>query len=185
MNKEHSINCYFCSALVDERECMPADPYNGNDGGEVCPKCMKGMASRKIVQFALSYLVSNLCHASEIMFDDPALQGVDDEDALEQAILNTQQQIMCKLNSEKCVPLYGGVVLVDGRLNTLANHTDIDVLTEAMANKVCELYGSTANVGELAIAEIVQQLTEHKEYQYKDCVIYIGEHTEIRKRVLT
>lgn len=36
----HSVNCYFCNDLVDERKCIPADPYNGNDGGDICPKCL-------------------------------------------------------------------------------------------------------------------------------------------------
>jgi len=36
----HSVNCYFCDALVDERECSPADPYNNNDGGDICPDCL-------------------------------------------------------------------------------------------------------------------------------------------------
>ena len=39
----HSINCYFCHALVDERECMPADPYNDEDGGNVCPDCLANL----------------------------------------------------------------------------------------------------------------------------------------------
>lgn len=37
---KHSVNCYFCSGLVDERECMPADEYNDNDGGSICPDCL-------------------------------------------------------------------------------------------------------------------------------------------------
>jgi hypothetical protein len=24
------VNCYFCGELVDERECVPADPWNDN-----------------------------------------------------------------------------------------------------------------------------------------------------------
>ena len=96
---KHSINCYFCNALVDERECVQADDYNGNDGGEICPKCivLPKIKTRKIVQFALSYLVSNLDHASEILFEDPALQDVNDEDALEQLILTIGQQVVRKL----------------------------------------------------------------------------------------
>ena len=35
--EKHSINCYLCGDLVDERDCIPADPYNDNDGGELCP----------------------------------------------------------------------------------------------------------------------------------------------------
>ena len=38
--EKHSVNCYFCDELVDERECTPADEYNNNDGGEICPKCL-------------------------------------------------------------------------------------------------------------------------------------------------
>lgn len=36
----HSVNCYFCAELVDERECQRADKYNGNDGGSICLKCV-------------------------------------------------------------------------------------------------------------------------------------------------
>ena len=41
--EKHSINCYFCGELVDERECVPnTKEYGGNnDGGEICPKCQK------------------------------------------------------------------------------------------------------------------------------------------------
>ena len=38
---KHSVNCYFCSELVDERECMPADEFNGDDGGSICPSCLE------------------------------------------------------------------------------------------------------------------------------------------------
>ena len=38
---KHSVNCYFCDDLVDERECMPADIYNNYDGGDICPKYQK------------------------------------------------------------------------------------------------------------------------------------------------
>ena len=38
---KHSVNCYFCGELVDERDCMPADSYNDNDGGDICPKCQR------------------------------------------------------------------------------------------------------------------------------------------------
>ena len=38
---KHSINCYFCGELADERECLPADDYNNGDGGDICPKCQK------------------------------------------------------------------------------------------------------------------------------------------------
>jgi len=40
---KHSVNCYFCSELVDERDCMPADPYNENDGGDICPDCLASL----------------------------------------------------------------------------------------------------------------------------------------------
>ena len=36
---KHSINCYFCGELVDERECYPADKLNNNDGGDACVDC--------------------------------------------------------------------------------------------------------------------------------------------------
>ena len=36
---DHSVNCYFCNELVDERDCTPADDYNNNDGGDICEPC--------------------------------------------------------------------------------------------------------------------------------------------------
>ncbi len=38
--ERHSVNCYFCGKLVDERDCIPADEFNNNDGGDICPKCL-------------------------------------------------------------------------------------------------------------------------------------------------
>ena len=38
---EHSVNCYFCGDLFDERDAVPADKWNNNDGGEACPECAK------------------------------------------------------------------------------------------------------------------------------------------------
>jgi hypothetical protein len=38
---KHSVNCYFCNKLVDDRECIPADEFNDGDGGEMCPECAK------------------------------------------------------------------------------------------------------------------------------------------------
>ena len=38
---KHSVNCYFCEALFDEREGDNADAWNGNDGGSICPQCIK------------------------------------------------------------------------------------------------------------------------------------------------
>lgn len=37
----HSVNCYKCGKLVDERDCMPnTKEYGGNDdGGDLCPEC--------------------------------------------------------------------------------------------------------------------------------------------------
>ena len=38
---KHSVNCYFCGNLFDERDGANADPYNNNDGGSICPECLK------------------------------------------------------------------------------------------------------------------------------------------------
>ena len=37
---KHSVNCYFCGKLVDERDCQYADKYNNNDGGHICQSCL-------------------------------------------------------------------------------------------------------------------------------------------------
>jgi len=39
--EKHSVNCYFCGKLVDERECQSADNYNNDDGGTICNECLK------------------------------------------------------------------------------------------------------------------------------------------------
>jgi len=36
----HSVNCYFCGKLFDERDGLPADEYNDDDGGTICPECL-------------------------------------------------------------------------------------------------------------------------------------------------
>jgi hypothetical protein len=38
--EKHGANCYFCGKLFDERDGMPADPFNNNDGGTICPDCL-------------------------------------------------------------------------------------------------------------------------------------------------
>lgn len=38
----HSVGCYFCGKTFDERLGIKADPYNGEDGGEICPDCWRG-----------------------------------------------------------------------------------------------------------------------------------------------
>jgi hypothetical protein len=43
----HSVDCYYCGALVDERDCIAADDFNGNDGGEICPQCQKKIQMNK------------------------------------------------------------------------------------------------------------------------------------------
>ena len=45
--EKHSVNCYFCGKLFDEREGQPADPFNNNDGGDICPDCLKEKAPLK------------------------------------------------------------------------------------------------------------------------------------------
>lgn len=37
---KHSVNCYFCGVLFDEREGKNADEFNNNDGGTICPSCL-------------------------------------------------------------------------------------------------------------------------------------------------
>lgn len=43
----HSVNCYFCGKLFDEREGVSADQWNENDGGEACPECAKERERRQ------------------------------------------------------------------------------------------------------------------------------------------
>ena len=39
--EKHGVNCYFCGVLFDEREGQNADEFNDNDGGTICPSCLK------------------------------------------------------------------------------------------------------------------------------------------------
>ena len=41
MDIEHSVNCYFCGVLFDERDSCAADEFNNNDGGSICPNCLE------------------------------------------------------------------------------------------------------------------------------------------------
>lgn len=45
---KHSVNCYFCGKLVDERECMPADKFNNNDGGDCCTDCQNQLRAKQV-----------------------------------------------------------------------------------------------------------------------------------------
>lgn len=38
---KHSVNCYFCGALVECALGRSADAFNGGDGGSICPTCLK------------------------------------------------------------------------------------------------------------------------------------------------
>ncbi len=38
---DRSVNCYFCNELSSDSECIPADEYNDNDGGSICPRCVE------------------------------------------------------------------------------------------------------------------------------------------------
>ena len=44
--ERHSITCAQCGNLADEREAIPADLYNGNDGGEICKNCQEINSSK-------------------------------------------------------------------------------------------------------------------------------------------
>jgi len=43
--EKHSVNCYFCGVEFDERTGVPADRWNGNDGGTACPSCATARAA--------------------------------------------------------------------------------------------------------------------------------------------
>jgi len=93
------------------------------------------------------------------------------------------QGLLFTITHQSGVTDYVGIVLVDGRFNYSVHNADINKVCEAVTDKVCELYGPTAKLLDLQIAEIVHQLIEHREYHYEDCVIYIGDLTEIRNQV--
>jgi hypothetical protein len=47
--ERHSVDCYFCGILFDERDAMPADQFNDNDGGDICPACREIKKSNIVV----------------------------------------------------------------------------------------------------------------------------------------
>lgn len=76
---KHSVNCYFCGELVDERECTPADDLNEKDGGSCCPKCREKKALKKIdwgfacgrhylkVNGFVTVIIGNRCYDSDLV----------------------------------------------------------------------------------------------------------------------
>jgi len=52
MNKRemdaHSVNCYDCGELVDERDCVNGDEYT-HDGGSLCPHCLAARKAREVL----------------------------------------------------------------------------------------------------------------------------------------
>ena len=42
-----TCSCYFCEALIADRDAMPADPYNDNDGGSICADCLEIREKRR------------------------------------------------------------------------------------------------------------------------------------------
>jgi len=56
---KHSVNCYFCGNLFDERDGTNADPYNNNDGGSICPDCLKKTQKDLDNDIKIGYLIGN------------------------------------------------------------------------------------------------------------------------------
>lgn len=51
----HSVNCYFCGEEGDEREWTThADPYNGGDGGVICPNCLGSEVTKGMYEFTVT-----------------------------------------------------------------------------------------------------------------------------------
>ena len=48
--ESHSVNCYFCGVLFDERQGQNADAFNNNDGGSICPDCLKKKGALKMTK---------------------------------------------------------------------------------------------------------------------------------------
>ena len=60
VDPDRSVNCYFCSALVDERDCIVADDYNDNDGGAICGTCsLEGEKNMQKKDFTVTGFLSN------------------------------------------------------------------------------------------------------------------------------
>ena len=59
INPDRSVNCYFCSELIDERDCVVADDYNDNEGGSICGTCVDNPSITNKVALAALKKVRN------------------------------------------------------------------------------------------------------------------------------
>jgi len=57
--EKHSVNCYFCGKLFDERDGQNADSYNNNNGGSICPECLEKIKKDVDKDANLDYLIGN------------------------------------------------------------------------------------------------------------------------------
>jgi|TARA_R110002020_G_scaffold367847_1_gene579753 hypothetical protein len=68
--KKHSVNCYFCGILFDEREGLNADDFNNNDGGSICQNCLMKKA---LIVFVIDHLKHFKCYPVEFEFEDKVI----------------------------------------------------------------------------------------------------------------
>ncbi len=87
MNLNHSVNCYFCGELFDEREGQRADEFNGGDGGDICPKCLpRQQLHKEYVELQLRQLTD------DVSIDPIAWRNDDERLALMGAALDADTQ---------------------------------------------------------------------------------------------
>ena len=68
--KKHSVGCYFCGVLFDEREGLNADDFNNNDGGSICQNCLMKKA---LIVFVIDHLKHFKCYPVEFEFEDKVI----------------------------------------------------------------------------------------------------------------
>lgn len=68
--RNSTCNCYFCGREFDDSDGIPADPYNGNDGGEICPACVKTRSPMKKMREVLK-VSKQLAARLEAMCENP------------------------------------------------------------------------------------------------------------------
>lgn len=62
----HSVNCYDCGSIVDERDCVDGDEYT-KDGGSLCQQCLERRLRMQETQKKLAEVRRQLEENSRLM----------------------------------------------------------------------------------------------------------------------
>ena len=123
----HSVNCFECGELVDERECIP-----GVDGeGDICEVCQ-----RKLFLECRNDDECPLCHSGTIYVDNTVTVFCRGECGTAMAMIRTHEESIADLGYIK---RYAQTILDDGSMvtdpNALSKETFLRQIIE-LADKV-------------------------------------------------